>query len=181
MRCHRRVKMLPFLHRLSLSHSVVRSGHGLGGLVHKLHAAVGALRCTGKAVVAFQTVGHGIQHGLEAVQLILVQCAGQLGDALLVELVQAVVQLMGAVVQLALRPRSGCSRRHTGSWYRRQAVRCRPWQSGHRPQRSAHRRCTDPRWKRSTGSWKGCPSGHAHPRYPDCSHLILQLCLGGVL
>ena len=34
-------------------------------------------------------------------QLILIQCAGQLGDAFLVELVQAVVQLVGAVVQLA--------------------------------------------------------------------------------
>ena len=34
-------------------------------------------------------------------QLILIQCAGQLGDALLVELVQAVVQLVSAVIQLA--------------------------------------------------------------------------------
>ncbi len=57
--------------------------------------------CTGKAGVAFQPVGHLVQHGLEAVQLILIQCAGQLGDALLVELVQTIVQLVSAVVQLA--------------------------------------------------------------------------------
>ena len=45
--------------------------------------------------------GHLVQHGLQAMELILIQRAGQLGDAFLVELVQTVVQLACAVIQLS--------------------------------------------------------------------------------
>ena len=70
------------------------------GLIDELHAALGIVRCTGKAGVVVQAVVHLVQHGFQAMELILIQRAGQLGDAFLVELVQTVVQSACAVIQL---------------------------------------------------------------------------------
>ena len=79
----------------------IRSGDRLTGLIDELHAAGSILGLTGKAGVVLQTAGHLVQHGLQAMDLLLVQCAGQLGDALLIELVQAIVQPDRAIAELA--------------------------------------------------------------------------------
>ena len=79
----------------------IRSGDRLTGLIDELHAAGSILGLTGKAGVVLQTAGHLVQHGLQAMDLLLVQSAGQLGDALLIELVQAIVQPDRAIAELA--------------------------------------------------------------------------------
>ena len=77
-----------------------RFGGRLGGLVDELHPLLCPLGRTGKAGVTGEATGHLLHHGLQGVELVGVQCAGELRNALLIELHKAAVELVGAVLEL---------------------------------------------------------------------------------